>query len=477
MLRAQGLPYDHKRGVPKTKYQGPLKDFLIASGKQLDIKSEPPKQANKKPKVTEDNVGWAKSEKEEENKADVKMEEEAFEEGLAVEDLDQICEQGLVVKKEKSPSSSEEEDQEQEEKVFIKREPDEIKFESENYYEENATEFDYDNYDDHDNANYDDHDNGNYEPKTPAHSPPGISIKQEVVKKKSAYKSPGEEGKGYTCPICGRTLSRSNNNEIQRHIATHSGERCFKCDECGSKFLRIQELTRHKKIHTGDCRFRCNICKAGFKAQIALRAHKSSIHNDQTMLDSESDVWPFSCNQCDSRFQKATAFGKHMKLLHGVGNPFICDKCGMGMSTNDNLKRHALSAHSDMKPFNCEECGKMFGQKSQLMRHQLEHAKANGSLTLEQEKMLREQSEKQICNLCGKELSCKVTLQRHMRLHDANGGKCHTCEECGKAYSDKRNLSDHIDIVHRHFKKFSCPICGRQFGRRANFQVHMKNSH
>ena len=120
------------------------------------------------------------------------------------------------------------------------------------------------------------------------------------------------------------------------------------CDECGSGFSRIQDLNRHKKIHEGYCPFRCNQCKAGFKAEIALRAHKSSIHNDQTMTNSESDVWPFSCNQCESRFQTSTTFGKHMKLLHGVGNPFICDTCGIGLSTNDNLKRHVKVAHSDI---------------------------------------------------------------------------------------------------------------------------------
>ena len=289
-----------------------------------------------------------------------------------------------------------------------------------------------------------------------------------------ASRSPKEE-KEHTCPICGRTLSRTSNYELQRHIATHSGERFFKCDECGSGFSRIQDLNRHKKIHEGYCPFRCNQCKAGFKAEIALRAHKSSIHNDQTMTNSESDVWPFSCNQCESRFQTSTAFGKHMKLLHGVGNPFICDTCGIGLSTNDNLKRHVKVAHSDMKPFNCEECGKMFGQKSQLVKHQLQHARANGSLTLEQEQML--ESEKRICNLCGMELSCAVTLQRHMRTHDPNGTKCHTCEECGKAYSDKRNLQDHISIVHQQMKKFPCTICGKQFGRKTNLQVHMKKTH
>ena len=85
------------------------------------------------------------------------------------------------------------------------------------------------------------------------------------------------------------------------------------------------------------------------------------------MTNSESGVWPFDCNQCEFRFQTFTNFGKHMKLLHGVGNPFICDTCGIGMSTNDKLKRHVKVAHSDMKPFNCEECGEMFGQKSQLV--------------------------------------------------------------------------------------------------------------
>ena len=462
VLRAQGLPYDHKRGVPKTKSQEPLKDFLIASGKQLDIKLEEQKQLNvksKRPKERCDNVNAMGGgfEEDEESKEDVKLEENSF------EDMDQICEQGLSIDQHnvlKLQKREENEEKEEQEEVFVKREPDEIKFESENCFEEEyVSEFDYNDYNYHDTA-YNDPSN----------------FKQEIMKKK-ACKRPEEEGKGYTCPICGRTLSRSNNNEIQRHIATHSGERCFKCEECGSKFSRMQELKRHKKIHIGDCPFRCNLCKAGFKAEIALRAHKSSIHGDQTMLDSESDVWPFSCNQCDSRFQRSTAFGKHMRLLHGVSNPFICDKCGIGTSTPDNLKRHALNAHSDIKPFNCEECGKMFGQKSQLTKHQLEHAKTNGTLTPEQEKMLREQSEKQICNLCGKELSCKVTLQRHMRLHDGSNRKCHTCEECGKAYSDKRNLSDHIDIVHRHLKKFWCPVCGKQFGRRENLKVHMKNSH
>ena len=45
MLQAQGLPY-LKRSRTGSKYEGSLKDFLLASGKQLDIKSEAPKPLN-----------------------------------------------------------------------------------------------------------------------------------------------------------------------------------------------------------------------------------------------------------------------------------------------------------------------------------------------------------------------------------------------------------------------------------------------
>ena len=119
------------------------------------------------------------------------------------------------------------------------------------------------------------------------------------------------------------------------------------------------------------------------------------------------------------------------------------------MSTPVNLKRHALVAHSETKPFNCEECGAMIGNKASLMRHQLGHAKANGTLSPEQEQVLRDkQSEKRICDLCGKTLSSALTMRRHLRIHAAGGLKCHTCEECGKAFSVKRSLSRHIEKHH-----------------------------
>ena len=47
VLQAQGLPY--LKRVTKTKFEGSLKDFLLASGKQLDIKSNPSKKIKSEP--------------------------------------------------------------------------------------------------------------------------------------------------------------------------------------------------------------------------------------------------------------------------------------------------------------------------------------------------------------------------------------------------------------------------------------------
>ena len=304
------------------------------------------------------------------------------------------------------------------------------------------------------------------------HSPGG----SQVPKKRGRKSSPPKE---CTCPICGKTMKRNSKYDLDRHIATHTGERDFKCDVCGSKFLRVQELKRHEKIHIGDCAFKCSICNAGFKADIALRAHMGAMHGDQTVTLSDSVLWKHECDLCGDKFQSSVAFGKHMKTLHSVTNPFKCETCGMKFTNPDNLKRHVKVTHSNIKPYNCEECGKMFGTKASLTRHQIEHARNNGlMLTSEQEEFLRkQQGENTICDLCGMKLSCAVTLQRHMRTHDPSGFKPHTCELCGKAYSDKRNLTDHIDIVHNHMKNYPCKMCGKVFGRRRNLQDHEKRSH
>ena len=390
-MQAQGLAYSKR--VTKTKYQGSLQDFLLATDKQMYIKSEPPKPIIKSKALHKrsENVGSLGSKHAELllrllkscSEEMVKMVVTSMTEDQ-LDILSQLMESCPLDMTTKVVEKLMEMDREQFDLItqVVKSSTTKEKLANlvedligggvvikpENSFEEG----DESKVDEHNNE----HDDIESKPKIFTYPSPK-DLDKEIKKKKRKCKRNTQEEKGYACTICGRKLNRSADTEVQRHLATHTADRDFKCDECGSEFSRVQELSRHKKIHTGYCPFRCNFCKAGFKAKMALRAHNSSIHNSQTTVVFESDVWSFDCKQCDTKFLTSTAFGKHMKLLHGVGKPFICNKCGIGMSTPDNLKRHSLVAHTDVKPFNCEECGTMFGTKSQLMNHQLKHAKNN----------------------------------------------------------------------------------------------------
>ena len=186
------------------------------------------------------------------------------------------------------------------------------------------------------------------------------------------------------------------------------------------------------------------------------------------------------------KFQSTNSFCKHMKNLHGVKSPLKCEKCGLQLSYA-NLKRHMKVAHlgvpAGRTTFNCEECGNIFGTRATFTKHQIEHARNNGSsLTIEQEQFLLKQQVKSdnvntICDICGAKLSCALTLQRHKRTHDSNGFKPHTCKLCGKAYTAKRNLSNHIAIVHEQTKNFACKMCGKLFGSYSNLHDHEKRIH
>lgn len=49
------------------------------------------------------------------------------------------------------------------------------------------------------------------------------------------------------------------------------------------------------------------------------------------------------------------------------------------------------------------------------------------------------------CNICGKSLSNKFALKRHMRVH--TGEKPYRCGTCGKTFSRLDNVKEHT-MVH-----------------------------
>uniref|UniRef100_A0A182TJG2 C2H2-type domain-containing protein n=1 Tax=Anopheles melas TaxID=34690 RepID=A0A182TJG2_9DIPT len=62
---------------------------------------------------------------------------------------------------------------------------------------------------------------------------------------------------------------------------------------------------------------------------------------------------------------------------------------------------------------------------------------------------------------CSKTFSCRHGLRRHSYYR--HSGQMFLCQECGKAYKSKLELSTHRLHVHTRGKAFGCEECGKSF--------------
>lgn len=82
--------------------------------------------------------------------------------------------------------------------------------------------------------------------------------------------------KHYKCDFCGKTEFTSR-SRIKTHRLTHTTERNFMCQECGSSFKTMNCLKNHSRLHN-NIFYTCDICPARFKGKHELRCHMDAIH-------------------------------------------------------------------------------------------------------------------------------------------------------------------------------------------------------
>jgi hypothetical protein len=79
------------------------------------------------------------------------------------------------------------------------------------------------------------------------------------------------------------------------------------------------------------------------------------------------------------------------------------------------------------------------------------------------------------CTVCGYRFTRRSNCRQHMKNHDPNRKRDHSCDDCGRSFGRKTDLKRHMNSIHDGTKRFGCDQCGRYFSRQDTLNRHRQD--
>ena len=104
----------------------------------------------------------------------------------------------------------------------------------------------------------------------------------------------------------------------------------------------------------------------------------------------------------------------------------------------------------------CEQCGRVLSSKVALHKHVRLHSGR---------KLFS-------CTLCSEIFPDSRSLTRHGRLH--RNGEIYICPQCNEGFAYRFGLTQHLQMVHSRIKPFVCHVCQKSYFLRKDFESHLR---
>ena len=265
----------------------------------------------------------------------------------------------------------------------------------------------------------------------------------------------------------------------KKHLKTEENiDKTFECTTCLKILPTKHILSSHMKSHSGNPemihRALCNICSKTFANKYILKSHMQTHPEDEEYKMEDNKDQTFECSICSKIMSNKYILATHMKShndnLEAIDKA-LCNICSKTFANKYILKSH-IQTHSedseDSEPvLSCNVCQKSFLNKYNLRNHKKIHdVDAKEKATA-------------LCNLCSK-IMIKRTLKKHMKnIHGEK--KMANCSNCGmsskisciKNHERMCRLSDEERVA----RKFKCDECGKTLSGRDKLRRHMRNIH
>ncbi|CAG4952908.1 unnamed protein product [Parnassius apollo] len=219
----------------------------------------------------------------------------------------------------------------------------------------------------------------------------------------------------------------------------------YRCYDCALGFNHRFKLVNHMKKHDPESGPEvCNICKVRCRDAHALCAHRRR-HRVR-----------WRCVQCGGAWSRAGVGADHVARAHGAPAPtHRCSVCGHRAPTLGKLRNH-IKNHSERQK--CDLCGKTFRDRTSLRTHLFIH---NGEKEYE-------------CPRCGKRFLFKKAMQIHLVTHESSAQVY--CYQCDMNFKNQMSYNQHIKYNLKHIDpaklKYACQLCEKKFVKAKRLEEH-----
>ena len=279
------------------------------------------------------------------------------------------------------------------------------------------------------------------------------------VKNRNRRIEKGSKRKGIQCPEEGCMWKGVTKLHLEQHlkrIHVPLPPKVYECDQCEFKTTVKRNSIRHRKVHEGPTKDKpipCEICGKMLTSNRMLTNHLLMEHGMSSKV-------PGNCTKC---VKCKLIMEKDELESHVCIKKHKCKECGEMFYNESERIHHFAVKHSELLPTsNCEICGTIFrgiGASSSLKKHLKIHTEGEVE-----------------CPQCGKKVR---QLENHIATtHTENHEMKHKCSYCGKGFSNKTVLQNHIDSIHLDARKYPCRYgCSFRYNDFSNRNAHERKKH